>query len=579
MNLTSNFDYCIELGIASVKEIFHLAFKSEDRYPHNVGPLTRTYSGRQFTINVRVLDDEDKPADLSFKDEKHILFSFPFELTAETTDAPDPSLSRVTLEARVSVPALLTSWEEEGQPVLGLSFFDVTAADVAIDTLSGLPTVDIGRFWNAIHSRYDTIPHIYNLGGNQLVLYDGNRDVTLSPPNAATPYNIEAQLENHGGKEYLKIRAPIWVHVPLMGFGTYESFGRVIFWREVIRTDSSVTVTMGNEPADLALKTQVELDNAHPARPLIITNLQPLLVNTLAGYGTITEPAFSETAARQMLQEEIANYLKTRRYPVYSPKSPDPDIALTTPVGFLLVADGVLAILLNRRSGTEADDHAPDNFMNGHELVLAIGRAKVDEFIQEAINEEFPGVNDGGHEVHTDEGDATLYKLSVTPSDPGTHDESQGHLWVTGEAEVHIDCWPDPDVSFDGPIFINAHREDTPEGCGLVIEPKAGDFDFDQSCCDVFLDLIIPIVGWVVLIIVENTIDEVGGELAEEIAGAQGRIVDPVPKVVNGIAEITACLESLEIYSAGFIFPGSISIRRLGTSFDDLREGDDLPRP
>ena len=107
MSLTANFDFCVELGIEQVKEIFHLAFKSEDRYPHNVGPLTRDFTGHQVTINVRVLDDDDRPADLSFQDDKHILFSFPFDLTAETPDSPDPSLSRVTLQVQVDIPAKL----------------------------------------------------------------------------------------------------------------------------------------------------------------------------------------------------------------------------------------------------------------------------------------------------------------------------------------------------------------------------------------------------------------------------------------------------------------------------------------
>ena len=246
MSLTSNFDFCIELDIASVKEIFHLAFKSEDRYPHNLGPYTRIFSGRTMIINVRVLDDEDKPADLSFLDEKHILFSFPFELAVEIEGAPAPSLSRITLEAHVSIPALLTSWDEDDEEVLGLSFLDVTAADVTIDTLEGVPSIDAENFKAAIHSKYDLIQHVYTLGSNILVLYDGNRDAMLSPPNGATPYEIEAVLETHSTDQYLKITSPIFVSVPLPGgFGTtYESYGRIHFWRLVETDDFIITVHM-----------------------------------------------------------------------------------------------------------------------------------------------------------------------------------------------------------------------------------------------------------------------------------------------------------------------------------------------
>jgi hypothetical protein len=579
MSLTANFDYCVELGIASVREIFHLAFKTEDRYPHNVGPFVRMFQGHDVRVTVRVHDDQDRPADLRFQDEKHVVFSFPFDLTAETPDSPDPALSRITLRVRVDVPALLTTWDEDGEEVLGLSFFEVTPADVVIQELEGLPTIDVDNFRAAVHRRYDGVTHTYTFGGNTLLLYDDARDATLDPPNLATPSDITADLESHAGTDYLKITAPIHVDVPLGSFGVYRSYGRVVFWREVERTDMTVSVHMGTEPADPALATQVELDNAHPARAQIIAQLQPLLVTQLGAFGTITEPALSEAAARQLLQNEIAAYVQVRRYPVYSPKSPDPTIVLYSPVGFLLVGAGVLAILLNRRDDT-VPDHAPDDFLGSREVALAVGRERVDEFINEAIDKQFPDFRStGSYEVHTSEGDATLHQLSVAPSDPGSHGESEGHLWVAGEAEVHIDCWPDPDVSFDGPIFVHGHRQDTDKGCGLVVAAQAGEFDIDESCCDVLLDLVIPIVGWIVLAIVEDTIDEVGGELVDEIAGEQGRVVEPIAPVVNGIAQVTACLEGVEIFSQGFVYPGEIEIRRLGESFEDRAADNDLPRP
>ena len=99
MSLTANFDYCVELGIGPVRTIFHLAFKDEGRFPHNIGPVSREFSGRSMNISVRVMDDEDDPADLDFADATHVRFTFPFELTAEVPDAPDPSLGRVTRPA------------------------------------------------------------------------------------------------------------------------------------------------------------------------------------------------------------------------------------------------------------------------------------------------------------------------------------------------------------------------------------------------------------------------------------------------------------------------------------------------
>lgn len=590
MNLTSNFDFCVQLGINSIKEIFHLAFKSEDRYPHNVGPLSRSFAGRNFTLYVRVLDDEDKPADLEFQDDKHIRFFFPVEIEAQTEDAPDPNLSQILLEATVSIPALLTSWDEEGDEVLGLSFAGVTAADVGLETtIAGLPSIDVTNFRNAVHNAYENMPmHSFSQLGNTVNLYDGDRDPTLVPANAATPYEIEVALETHLGDQYMKVTAPIFVDIPNVPILNvpYSSFGRLIFYRKIVQDEWTITVDMTVEPpppnpGDPDLTTKVELDTAITGKSLIEDDIAGKAGPMIAAFGVITEPAFTEAAAEQVLKDEIAAYINTRQYPVYSPKSGDEDEPLSTPVGFLLVADGVLAILLNRRTGTAANDHAPDNFLGSLQLALAVGKDKVNEEMQEIIDEEFPGIDtDAGHLVETDEGKARLKKLNVSLADPGDHGESEGHLWVTGEATVKIDCWWDPTVSFDGPIFLRAHKEETEDGCALVIDdPEVGDFDFDQSCCDVFLELIIPVVGWIALIVIEVTIDKVGGELAEEIAGEQGRVIEPIPPAVNGIAEVSSCLTGITVNRNGFIFPGEISIRRLSRSAEDLRNAGRMPRP
>lgn len=585
MSLTSNFDYCVQLGIAQVKEIFHLAFKSEDRYPHNAGPITRSLSGRTAVIYVRVLDDQDRPADLSFRDEKHILFSFPFDITIEIADAPDPSLSRVVLRSQVGIPAKLDRWLEQGEEVLGLNFADVTPGEVIVPSVDGIPAINIDNILSAIHHKYDSVPHVYTLGENRLVLYDGTRDVTLNPPNNATPQDIQAALEIHNSTEFLKITLPIHVTVPNVPIlGTYASYGRIIFWRAVQRTDTTITINMSAEPADAALKTTVQLDSGPDiVRDQVISQMQPLAVSAIGTFGTITEPAFSEAAAKQLLQEEIANYIKKLKFPVYTPKSPDPEEPLSTPVGFLLVAEGVLAILLNRRTGAPdgSNDVAPDNFLGSNQLALAVGRAKVDELIGEAIEAQFPNVRHGGTDpIETPEGKGTLKKLNVEPSDPGTHDESVGHLWVTGEAEVEIDCWPDPDVSFSGPIFVDAIAKDNPDGtCSIDLKARAGEFDVGQSCCDVLIDLLIPIVGIIMLIVIESMIDRVGGQLADQIAGEQQKKIKPIPPVINGIAEVNACLTGFNITSQGFILPGKVTIRRLGRSFEDLQMSRNLPRP
>lgn len=578
MSLTANFDYCVQLGLVPVKTIFHLALKNEEMFPHNVGPFTRTFSGRTLTVHVRLIDDETDPADLEFADDKHIRFMLPFELTVLTPDSPDPSLTSVTLKCTCTLPGALANWPVDGQDQLGVDFSAVTAADVTVPAISGLPALDAARFLAAIHTKYIALPsRRFTLGDNVLVIYDGNRDPLLEPPNGASPSEIQAAIETHDGKQYLKVTIPLHATVP--SALNFAHFGHGTFWREIVMGDATVSVNMAAEPAAAALKTVIDFEGAPFLESNVVAALQPLLVSSLAGFGTLTEPWFTEATARSLLAAEIATYAAARRFPMYTPQSGDPDVPLSTPVGFLLPAAGALAVLMNRRDPS-VTDHPPDAFLGGHQVALAVGRAALDEMIQRAMNEQFPGVNtEGGSEVSTDEGTATLYTLSVTPSDAGTHDQSEGHLWASGFAEVHIDCWPDPDVTFDGPIFLRAVLTETDEECSMRVEPEMGEFDAGQSCCDVFIDILIPVVGIVMLIVIESMIDKVGGELAADFAGQQARNIEAIPPFVAGVAELQACLESLTVSSQGLVFPGKLRIRREGRSFEDLSESGDLPRP
>jgi hypothetical protein len=280
-----------------------------------------------------------------------------------------------------------------------------------------------------------------------------------------------------------------------------------------------------------------------------------------------------------LIAQQTAAYLNPRRYPYYTPRSGDPARPLSTPVGFTLPGANALAILMNRASGTEADDVPPDAFLGVNQIALAASRAVLDKTIADAIEAEFPDIDNGGDLVETPEGNATLHSLSVVPANAGEHGIDEGHLWVEGEAEVHIDCWFDPDVSFDGAILLRLDVTETQTECSGTFRSEMRNFDAGQSCCDVFVDLIIPIVGWIVLGVVEGLIDRVGGEIARDIADQQSAQLQPIPPVVAGVAELQACLTSVSVSTQGLVLPGHLRIRREGLSFEDLSESGDLPRP
>jgi hypothetical protein len=591
---TSNFDYCVQLGLAPLKAIFHLALKNEEMFPHNLPPMSRDFGGHPATVYVRLLDDETAPADVGFEpgDNKALRFFLPVEITVETPDAPDPALTRITLSSTISVPGTLATWPVGGEDQLGIDFADVTVGDVEVPALAGLPVLDSARFLAAIHTKYMNLPQRQFTHNNPsdpdspniLTIYDGTRDPTLIPPNKTGNPEITAALESHGGKDWLKVILPIHATVPQAA--NYAQHGIITFWREVVEEPGTVRVNMATEPDTsqpglAGLATVIDFDGSSPFESLIVTNLLPLFKQKLALFGVIAEPWFDEAAAKALIAEETAAYLRPRKYPYYTPRSGDPDHPLSTPVGFTLPDAEALAILMNRQAGTtEADDHPPDAFIGDKQVAMAASRQVLDKTIADAIEAEFPNLDtEDGHLVSTDEGEATLKSLSVTPSDAGTHDIGEGHLWVEGMAEVHIDCWFDPDVEFDGAILLRLDVVETETECSGTFRAEMRDFDAGQSCCDVFIDLIIPVVGWIMLAVVESMIDKVGGELAEDIGEQQSAQLQPIPPVVVGVAELQACLEAVSVSTQGLVLPGHLRIRRDGTSFEDLSATGDLPRP
>ena len=138
MSLTANYDYCAEFTIEVIRSIFHEAFRDETvagdpMFPHNFGPFDRNFSGRAATINVRVYDDVDRPADLEFQDTKHMRFTFPIDISVKLHDSPDPTLSEVILASVVKVPAALATWLE--------SHANNVAADDLADILAELESM------------------------------------------------------------------------------------------------------------------------------------------------------------------------------------------------------------------------------------------------------------------------------------------------------------------------------------------------------------------------------------------------------------------------------------------------------
>jgi hypothetical protein len=95
----------------------------------------------------------------------------------------------------------------------------------------------------------------------------------------------------------------------------------------------------------------------------------------------------------------------------------------------------------------------------------------------------------------------------------------------------------------------------------------------------VLLDLLIPVVGWIMLVVVNSTVSDIGGQLVNQVAQQEAQAIQPFPPTIIGVAQVTACLTGLVISNQGFVFPGTITVRRADRSFHDLQLVGQLPRP
>ena len=256
---------------------------------------------------TEVSDDESRPADLTFADQTHIDFSFPIQLTVQAPDAPDPRLTQIVLVATVSFPGELASWQENGNDVLGVTFFGVTAADVTVPSLQrSARRSTSARSATAIHSkvRYDSAHLHPGFRQAEYLRRAGSRPSSLAPlpTPPVPPPDITAVSENVvGATTYLAVSVPLWVTAFEFGF-TYTSFGHVAFNRQIVQTDTTITIDMSAEPADPTLKTVVTLDNPGLGHDQVLAALTPQIIAAIAQFGTITEPAFSEAAAKAIAQ-------------------------------------------------------------------------------------------------------------------------------------------------------------------------------------------------------------------------------------------------------------------------------------
>jgi len=94
------------------------------------------------------------------------------------------------------------------------------------------------------------------------------------------------------------------------------------------------------------------------------------------------------------------------------------------------------------------------------------------------------------------------------------------------------------------------HRGADAAGMQPPLAARAGQFSVHESCCATLLDILIPVVGWIMLVVVNNTVSDVGGELANQVANQEAQAIEPLPR------RLSVSLRSLPASPPGYQQPG-----------------------
>jgi hypothetical protein len=166
-------------------------------------------------------------------------------------------------------------------------------------------------------------------------------------------------------------------------------------------------------------------------------------------------------------------------------------------------------------------------FANADGFAISIARVEVDVLMQPLLDSNTGDRNMSGY-------DMTVHTLTGTLSDPGDHSQTDGHIWIQGSVTVHVDCWPDPDIDFWGPVFLSPSIDADQK---IVFTAHAGGFGADDPCCG----------------------DVNPNDIQTMIEGEQSTPI-ALPKNFTDVGKLTLGVSDAQIFAAGIVVHGTLAV-------------------
>lgn len=432
-----------------------------------------------------------------------LVFDFPGQFQKQPTTPPVlvmvfPALTPAVLNLNVSggtvtlTPALI-----EPQVHALYAAHPELAHSVQTGIATGLPAPN--DIWAVTVDIYDDTPGSMNYRGQITVAVPDQAHIQLNMPGHLTAQNISSTA----------INSDITVHTVV----------------PVLMADGSITVRLSQVTG-----ANVTIDYASPNIYTVggATLIANQFAAKFAALGDLVQPIPSSAQVNAAIASQLVQYGSALSIPIFKPTPPasPTDMDLTTFVP-TTVATQVLALQLEQQA---RPCDTPDVFFNGSGFAVSVDLDKCNSIIQPVVAAE-NGTNQNiqGHNV-------TLNDITAALANPGDNGVADGHIWLTGEVTVHIDCWPDAHINFSGPITLTP---DVDTNGNIKFQAHAGTFQADDPCC--------------------GSVDP--NAISSFIESQQNYPpISGLPSNFAGVGQINITLTNVDIFASGMVIRGDLGV-------------------
>lgn len=531
MSITSCFRYVLELPATALNTMLAAIIQEADAAGvqtsiHMPGVPVGIYTA---TVDAQVNTAHPPTIDLTATNLGATLH-VQMKLQVQVNELPD--LNRIEYQVNFDLPGEFRKvTPATGNPVLNLVFPNVTGSSLNLAVQGGQVPVTAALIEPRVHALYAAHPELaHNLQPGVAT--------PLPSPDETWAVTVDLYDDAPGampfrGRIQVAVLDPTHIRVDFPGHLRAQNI------TPTLRIDSDIVVhvTIGVQQTDgqiVAAMSQVTqadvaIDFAAPNFYTIGGSglIRQQFATRIAALGDLVQTTPTHAQVQTAITTALVSYGTGLTIPVLRPTPPvnsgDMDLTSFVPV---TLGSQVLALQIEPQP---VPCDTLDNFAGASGFAVSVDAEKVNSIIAPVVAAE------NGRSRNIQGHDVDIHDISVSLADPGENGVAAGHLWLTGKATIHIDCWPDSHIEFRGPLTLTPDRQT--DGT-YRFQPVAGQFSADDPCC--------------------ASADP--NQIAQLIQGDTYPPFGGLPQNFSGVGQVNIQLTSVDISRAGFVLRGTLAV-------------------